>query len=1457
MRIKLLIFSLLFSVVGFGQIVIPNATPVTQNFDGIGNSATAVLPTGVRVNTTANYSTGTAATTVAYGTSGAGIVGGASGGGCVNWANGVTASSTDRSLGFLSSGGYSSPRSIIIAIQNTGSANITDLAISFDYEKYRSGTRAFDWTFFHGANATNVNTAVAAGNQSYTADANNTTISNPPTAINKSFTITGLSIAPSGLYYLCWTYTGAGGSTNSQGLGVDNLSLTATFAASLQEINIQGNSTTIADGDVAPSLTDDTDFGTTTVSTNVAKTYTIQNTGSANLSVTNVAMNTGSVFTVGGITLPATIAAGGSTTFTVTFNSASTGTFNDTVLITSNDTDEATYNYNVTATIPAASSPEINIQGNSNTIADGDVTPSVADDTDFGITTTSTNVIKTYTIQNTGTGNLSVTNVAMNTGSVYTVGGITLPATIAAGASTTFTVTFNSATTGTFNDTVLVTSDDADEATYNYNVTAVIPAATPEINIQGNSVNIVDGDATPSATDDTSFGSIAVSNNIVKTFTIQNTGTANLNVSAIAMTTGTKYTVGGITLPATVAAAGSTTFTVTFNSATTGSFNDTVTVTSDDADEAAYDFAVTATATVAPCSDLFISEYVEGSGNNKFIELFNPTGSSINLSDYVLRQYNAGSATVTSSLTLSGSILPYSTYVIANSLQSLGVAADLSTASTVMQYNGDDAISLYKTSIAANVDIVGQVIGVDPGTEWGAGLTSTADNTIVRNSGIQIGDSNGSDAFNPSTEWTGYAVDTVTNLGSHNSICTPPLPEMNVQGNSVSIADGDITPSAADHSDFGSTVVLSGTVMRTFTIQNTGTAVLNVGAITISGTNASDFSVSVNPASTVAASGTTTFEITFQPSAIGLRTATIAIANNDINENPYNFNIQGTGVFCANTTSWDGTSWSNGTPDSTKIAILNGNYTTSVATPSFISCGLIVNLGSTLTVSSNDYIEVGHDVVNNGTVTIQDDASLIQTDNTSAYSGAGTNNMIRTAQNTKQFDYVYWSSPIVSASFTTIANSRIYEWDTDVANPAGYGQGNWVSSADANMVPGKGYAFRVPNNDPTQTVTFTGSMFNNAVINKTINKGTITTPFAGTNATITEFDDNWNLVGNPYPSAIDTQTFATDNSAVLEDGTVYLWRHLTSPTTAANPYYQSYTYNYVSSDYVRHNGTASIPAGAFDGKIASGQGFFVKMKESLGSSSANLQFNNGQRSHNHNNSQFFRNSSPSGELQKSRIWLDLINPDRTVKTQVVAYVEGATNGDDFYFDSKSSYKSGFGFHSVNGNTIFDIQARSFPFDNNDLVPLGVQLPAAGTYTIAINQADGVFADRSNKIYLEDKLTNVIHDLTLAPYQFTAQQGINNTRFVLRYTASTLGNDDFEPVNNSVKVFGTDNAIAITSGIKNIVSYEVYNVLGQSLATKKNVENHQTEITSVQKNNQALIVKVILENGHTITRKIIF
>jgi hypothetical protein len=169
--------------------------------------------------------------------------------------------------------------------------------------------------------------------------------------------------------------------------------------------------------------------------------------------------------------------------------------------------------------------------------------------------------------------------------------------------------------------------------------------------------------------------------------------------------------------------------------------------------------------------------------------------------------------------------------------------------------------------------------------------------------------------------------------------------EISVKGNNVSIVNLDITPSLTDFTDFGSQSVNVGTVVRTFTIENTGNGVLTlqgVVPVNIYGTNPSDFVVTTQAATTVAANtGTTTFQITFTPSASGLRTASISIDNNDANENPYTFSLQGTGTTSAcsqvatatQTMTWTGTlstdwadacNWSpNGVPTATNPVIIN------------------------------------------------------------------------------------------------------------------------------------------------------------------------------------------------------------------------------------------------------------------------------------------------------------------------------------------------------------------------------------------------------------------------------------------------------------------------------------------------------------------------------------------------------
>ncbi|WP_405116086.1 lamin tail domain-containing protein [Micromonospora sp. NBC_01405] len=169
-------------------------------------------------------------------------------------------------------------------------------------------------------------------------------------------------------------------------------------------------------------------------------------------------------------------------------------------------------------------------------------------------------------------------------------------------------------------------------------------------------------------------------------------------------------------------------------------------------------------ASAAP-TDLFISEYVEGSSNNKAIELYNGTGAPVDLAGggYQLQLHFNGSTTATT-LALTGTVAPGDTFVFAAASAAPAILAQADQTTTASLFNGDDAIVLRRGD--AVVDSIGQV-GVDPGTEWGSGLTSTADNTLRRLPTVTSGDTNPSDAFAPAAQWAGFATDTFDGLGSH------------------------------------------------------------------------------------------------------------------------------------------------------------------------------------------------------------------------------------------------------------------------------------------------------------------------------------------------------------------------------------------------------------------------------------------------------------------------------------------------------------------------------------------------------------------------------------------------------------------------------------------------------------------------------------------------------------------
>ncbi len=167
-------------------------------------------------------------------------------------------------------------------------------------------------------------------------------------------------------------------------------------------------------------------------------------------------------------------------------------------------------------------------------------------------------------------------------------------------------------------------------------------------------------------------------------------------------------------------------------------------------------------------ADPFFSEYVEGSGHDKALEIYSAGGFDLGANGCQVRMYFNGSSSPGTTVGLSGSIAAGDVFVLAQSGAALpAILAEADQLDGSSWYNGNDAVELFCSS-TGSVDVVGQ-IGFDPGGEWGSGDTSTANNTLRRSASVTAGDTNGADSFDPSLQWSGFPQDDVADLGRFGS----------------------------------------------------------------------------------------------------------------------------------------------------------------------------------------------------------------------------------------------------------------------------------------------------------------------------------------------------------------------------------------------------------------------------------------------------------------------------------------------------------------------------------------------------------------------------------------------------------------------------------------------------------------------------------------------------------------
>lgn len=558
-------------------------------------------------------------------------------------------------------------------------------------------------------------------------------------------------------------------------------------------------------------------------------------------------------------------------------------------------------------------------------------------------------------------------------------------------------------------------------------------------------------------------------------------------------------------------------------------------------------------------------------------------------------------------------------------------------------------------------------------------------------------------------------------------------------------------------------------------------------------------------------------------------------------------------TFTVVTKTFNAPFWNPSPPvsDGTENIVFNaGNYS---STADLSACSCTVN-GATANVTFNS----GHTLslvngltVSAGAVTFNSGASLVQTNPV-----ANIGNITYKRDSTPCFknDYTYWSSPVAGQTLIGLSpatgSTGFFDYNAGV--------NSWQQTPYASVMSlGKGYLIRVPSSYPVAPALPTNFTANFIGVpnNGTIPVGIVYNP---ANAL--------NLIGNPYPSAINAAALVTDpvfnvNGSFL-GGTIYLWSHNSNVNYVTGQYDQTdyAVWNILGGVNTYYTGfVGSGNSNAPTGTIGAGQGFFIKTV-----ATGTAYFRNTMRTGgatNLNNIFYRTNSSsdpldPTADYEKHRIWLDVNNGVQAYKQLLVGYVEGGTDGLDRLFDGEMV---------DNGNTVslyttvetkkLSIQGRGLTFTPNDTFALGFKTTVADSYSINLSDFDGLFTNQN--IYLEDTVLHVIHDLKVSPYAFSSAVGVFEDRFVLRFTNATLGTTTPVFNENSVVVYKNEEGLFINTGSENMKNAYIYDIRGRLLASQKQVGKSSTVFSTLPSTQQVLLVKIEGENGGTVTKKIVF
>lgn len=523
----------------------------------------------------------------------------------------------------------------------------------------------------------------------------------------------------------------------------------------------------------------------------------------------------------------------------------------------------------------------------------------------------------------------------------------------------------------------------------------------------------------------------------------------------------------------------------------------------------------------------------------------------------------------------------------------------------------------------------------------------------------------------------------------------------------------------------------------------------------------------------------------------------------------------------------DGTNSSE--PGKHEKAVFAANYDTSLEGDLDI-CECEINPGVELKIATGDNVEVFGDIVTDGSLLVETDGNLIQRSDNAINSGnIKVERLITSIHSTpSEMDYVYWSSPVTGQELKEFSpgtpNNRFFTYNES---------NDYFISANpfSDFISGKGYAIRAETglDGQNKTYSFTG-IPNNGNVNHNIE------------IVKTANGQGYNLVGNPYPSNIDADELFAANPSIYQS--VFFWsnNNYNAPNQQGSDYDGS---NY--SVYNRTGGTpATYTAGTTvvtNGIIKVGQGFIV---QKIANGNSMLNFDNSMRLSDVGT--FYEKTN------KDRFWLTLTTPSELVNTTLIGYIPGAVDAYDPNFDAKHLGGDD-AIYSLLDNQNLVIQGFEMPFENSDIIPLGVRHFEAGKHIISLKTKEGIF-DGNQNVYLKDKYLNKIHNLSKSNYKYRAEPGEFNDRFEIVFINSNMTAESVLATASDVKIQKINNQIVISSQKDQLLEVEIYNFAGWSLYQNNSVNAKELILPAEQFGKGIIVIKVQTETGEIVSRKMI-